>query len=310
MSRIYLDYYTDGFISLNFVLASSRNTFIDAGKVKVMIYNMHDFSIFEKYHFLDQYGIVDAEGFIRNEDTGERYPLSSIHLSAFSQLEDVYALSTDKRLQFKYNEEDIFDPSDIRFYVPSLNIRYPYTAAQYVNDYLVKLMDTGEYDAVIHIFDSDNVFSIIGQSEEVISTMTGLDIESLNYDDQDIRVFEDYLTTYEMDGNEYYNSSKYPMTSPYFYQFAHFSEVDDDKLNFPTSCLNGTRVVISSDHEDVFSRYLKDNGLSVMKSEIDKSEDNNHQAFNIADISDEERDELIHRLSRFLNLYVSYKKTT
>ena len=109
--------------------------YIENDTVKVALVNEYDLKFFEWFHYLAPGSTFDecmAE--LKNiaSDAELSAALHAVDLSEFSRLsdvsiDDVKILATNRRLQFKIDEHDIFGAGDRRYYVPSINEKLPLT---------------------------------------------------------------------------------------------------------------------------------------------------------------------------------------
>ncbi len=69
------------------------------------------------------------------------------------QVDSHRILDSYHKMSFKLDERDIFPPSDYRYYVSGINIKYPLTFGQ---AYYSQFMESyNNSSALVHIFDDD-----------------------------------------------------------------------------------------------------------------------------------------------------------
>lgn len=284
-------------------------SYIPQDSIKVALINQYDLSFFEWYHYLDPGVTYEEFKTALNKIEGtpiSREDLLNLDLKQFSYLSDVQInglrlFETNKRMSFKVSEEDIFPLSSINYYVPSLNIKYPYSFGQFYNDTFVAGFEV-DASSMVQVFTSGEVFSFELQDKQKLSSFGDIDINS-NFDQVDeCRVFEDYLST---DANGMQNSTKYHIEDPLFYQFAHFVS-DKAQCSIEVSPTFYKDVRVGSD--DKFSRYMQELGLDTLKSEEVVDGSYTTVKFNFESLTDEQKQQFIEDLKKFLRVYVSYKK--
>ena len=147
------------FFQLSSQSGSYDHVFVPKGQLKMTLFNPHDITQFERYHFFDTNGFVkvlttagynvtsgdhfsiqmgqqtdDNPRFFIDEH-GQKKLLADVHLSDYTALSDVYCFSGSDKLKFMYSEKDYFlDVRDRGYYYPTLNWKYPRTEAQLVAD--------------------------------------------------------------------------------------------------------------------------------------------------------------------------------
>ena len=338
-------YTGQGFLVVRFWLDEPRMpSFIGENTIRVALYDQHNIEQFQYYHLLDAYGVVNVYQMYTDEDiygkviSGEgwqivydrkdiseddqqrvrsainvdgrgRVYLQDIDLSKYGFLSSVYLFNQNK-VAFKYNDEHRFPRMDAEYFYPFLNRKYPSTAAQVFEQNLKFGVDTELVSDDFRIFDDTNLFTVdLGDEYEVLSSIGNLKIPVYqNFDDSDeiVRVYEDYLSTFNDGDISGYNELKYDVDDPHIFEFVHFC-------------------ALSSPEKDISA---DDFGLSVDESEIsgntasqflayidDKFEDMDYVPFGQSNSEYQTSSSVTVRitpentsLGDFLKIFVNYKK--
>lgn len=119
--------------------------------------DLSNLQLFNYMHYLDAYGmIISGSGGSEYYDGNKYVPLSSVQLSDYWHLSDVYVLSGNEHLAFKWDEEFRYELSSPMYFYPTLNRKYPFTPAQYMSDSIsISKNSVGDLSAV---FGHDNTF--------------------------------------------------------------------------------------------------------------------------------------------------------
>lgn len=311
----------------------SRPASIDSGTFNVLLHNSKDLTMFKFYHLLDAYGavnckyLVGAGKSIDIPDDGRGWGiyydkkaiddgvalssiqsyyttgsniktwLKDIELSAYDYLSDVYILSGYKGLGFKYDEELRFDVSSDLYYYPTMNLKYPKSAANYVDansDYSSK----GTLSVLDELFGERNLFILNLEDPEQIADKIGkVAVPIIMNDTEDIRVHEDWLDYGEGDLSDLHNYEIYSKDDSRVCKFLHFcGEVDkDSKLEISDSWWCGKTL------EDCLTSCEDSLGVVPLKSEEVSSDYTSRWATVKIDHTTVD-------LSQFLKLYANYKK--
>ncbi len=316
---------------------SSQPAFIPAGAFNVLLHNQHDLTLFKYYHLLDAYGAVNCQFLVGESkaidipDDGRGYGiyydraalsdearlsstesyyidghglrrwLKDLELSAYDHLSDIYILSGYEGLGFKYDEELRFDVSSDLYYYPTMNLKYPKQAADFVNSNTIYSL-AGNLDVLKELFDESNLFILdIDDPDAVADKIGKVAVPIILNDVDDIRVFEDWN-----DANEELTALKnyevYAHDDARAVRFMHFCdsgagvvsaesglEIPDDWWSKQTleSCLQNCEEIsglVPRQSEDLSSDYLT--------------------RWSIVNVSHETVD-----LKRFMKLYVNFKKS-
>lgn len=221
----------------------SIDSSVNKNTVRYLFFNTKDITVFEYYHLLDQYGLInvrygeiDASGHgsvshdgwkfvydtsryskeylesmtrsfysqnLRNMDLGD------VHLSDYDCLSDVYVLQDYNHLAFKYSSEDIFHISAQNYYFPTLNVKYPYTTGQLVYEQ-VNNIDPGtvsDGQSKTDIFGNSEVYIIdFAENKTLIDEIGYVDIPRMYKYDDCVIAFEDYLDASEDQRLDYHDA--------------------------------------------------------------------------------------------------------
>ena len=232
ISAKYTDDFNNGVADLEFIFKiedPSKPAFIDSSTFNILLHNSKDLTMFKYYHLLDAYGAVncrylvgagkeidlpdDGRGwgiYYDKTKTIDGVALSSIEsyytrgsnlknwlkdieLSDYDYLSDVYVLAGYKGLGFKYDEELRFDVSSDLYYYPTMNLKYPKSAANAV-DSTSNHSSEGDLSVLEDIFGENNLFVIDLEDPNAIADKIGkVAIPVMVNDVEDVRVFEDWL---------------------------------------------------------------------------------------------------------------------
>ena len=299
---------------------ADKPIFIDKNTLKLALVDVYNMEFYEWFHLLDEgttredviteLGRLTGTPFTKNE-------LLAIDLSEYNALSDVQVnghriLDTYRKMSFKLDESEIFRLSSLNYYVPSLNIKYPLTIANvYDRNYIQNNIDA---DMLIRIFKQDEVYVLNVQDSNDLSSIEKLIFQNNFFDAiDDVRVYEDYL---EYDSEyEQHIMDKYPLEDPLFYQYAHFAGKDincggssSDGINVPDTSWKNIAVSHKND-DDSFSQFLNEKHLCALHS--GELIDNSYIAstFEWDMLTAEQKDDVISYASKFLRLYMNYKKS-
>lgn len=220
---------TDAVLVLRFFYDSFEYAHVPQNQIKVVLFNVHDLSIFKYCHMLDAHGVVQCkylEEYLESPDidfdgwgicydktkykheelsdllksyyiteSGHKQWLADVELSNYDALSDVYILNGTNRLGFKVDEEIYFDISSDLYWYPTLNISYPRTAADYIaHNSTFQNTDATDLNILSGIYNDYNMFIIdVDDPNELVQNIGQVDIPLMFDDSDDIRVFEDFL---------------------------------------------------------------------------------------------------------------------
>jgi hypothetical protein len=85
---------------------------IEDAEIYVILVDPTELRMFEWYHLMEPTNL-------------KLKSLSTIELSDYNHLSDVYCLSGVDSLAFKYSEEDVYNQTDYRYYYPGYNTKFP-----------------------------------------------------------------------------------------------------------------------------------------------------------------------------------------
>lgn len=261
-----------------------KEAHIPGNRIKCVFYDDRNIKQFEYYHMLDSYGAVNAYEMLKNKSAidyvikgkgwkiiydnskydsdikdkirsfifdgdGVRRYLDSIDLDQYSFLSDVY-LYRDDKLAFKYNEEDMFEYTHSEYHYPFLNRKYPNTVAQYYATHMnFSVNEQSQSDDQLNLFDESNLFILnYDEGERLMSAIGQIAIPVYETENEQIlRVFEDYLDTYNEELSTFdlcgevrvtqvsgYNSDRYADDDPRLFQFAHFTAYSNSGKDIPS----------------------------------------------------------------------------
>lgn len=290
--------------------------FIDTNEIKVILVNEFDLRFFEWYHLLDPGATFEDIVMELNRVHGNpilKEQLLALDLSQYDYLSDVQIsglaiFQTNRRLSFKYSEEDIFELSSNNpsFYIPTLNTTYPMNAAQAFKTMFIDA-NVDNYNNVIEMFNTDEVYQLDVQDAEILSAigLVGIDVNTADAID-DVRVYEDY---YDLDEDGTPNSQKYPLDDPMFYQYAHFSCTDLLSSIISIEVPKRDYINVRVEEDDNFSRFVSNSGLSALHSEDSQHDVAIDNSFDCSDIDAEQLEEAIDKIKSMLRVYMNYKKS-
>lgn len=289
----------------------SKPCYIKKDQIKFAFVNEYDLRMFNYLHYLYPGMTYDAILDIVNNEEMLQQALSVIDFDNFSALSNVSinysgnsigVLSTNTRFAFKASEEELFPPSNQNYYVPSLNLKYPYTYGQY---YKKNFVDVGtNTDKVIQMYSQNEVYVFDVQLSSILSNLGNIIIDAEQNDDC-IRVYEDYLST-DSSNNE--NSFKYLPDDPLFYQFVHFTgtNINEGEINVPD-----TNVYVQQGGSiDKLSEYLNSHNLSGLSNETYNDGSYGITTVNLKNKLDRtDLADFCEKAKDFLRIYMSYSKT-
>ena len=260
---------SSGTLTLKFFFtAGIEDVFVPEDCLRVMLYNTHDLTMFKYYHMLDAHGAVNCRylstliedydkdygswGIVYNKDkyakyneisdlmrsyyvgpSGSKTYLADIELSDYDYLSDIYILQGNKRLGFKYDEELRFDLSNDLYYYPTLNLHYPTRATDFIAyGGAFSFASAGNAAAMADMFNCYNLFIIdLDSPQDVLSSIGQVDIPLIYNDVNDIRAYEDYLST-TVDDDEVgraissvLNCYRYDSGDPRAFRYVHFTSI-------------------------------------------------------------------------------------
>jgi len=338
ISAKYTNDFSHGVVDLEFVFKiedPSKPAFIDSNKFNVLLHNSKDLTMFKYYHLLDAYGavncryLVGAGKEIDLPDDGRGWGiyydktkmiddvalssiesyytrganlknwLKDIELSDYDYLSDVYVLAGYKGLGFKYDEELRFDVSSDLYYYPTMNLKYPKSAANAVesgSNYSSK----GDLSVLEEIFGEHNLFVIDLEDPDAIADKIGkVAISVMVNDVEDVRVFEDWLDYGEGDLSDSHNYEIFSKDDSQICKFIHFcgDEMPSSEISISDEWWQKKTV------EECLDKCESELGLHVRASE---SEANDHTS----QWTTVKIDHTTVDLSQFLKLYANYKKNS
>lgn len=120
---------------------------VKRGDGYTIYYRGHKFTEEELMHKLRSY----------YEYKAQLVPLSSVDLSQYDSLSDVYILQGDARLQFKVDEEFRYELEHPSYFYPTVNAKFPATPAQYALQ-MTSVKNNAAVDLLAGLFGQDNLF--------------------------------------------------------------------------------------------------------------------------------------------------------
>lgn len=197
---------------------SEKENFIPAKQLRLLLFNPTYLEAFNKYHLFDIYGvifvndlnnpIVDKVGenwYISYgkerfsigpyyiDKKGHKHALSSIDFNDQNALSDTYIVQSYDKLNFKYDEQMIYDITSDMYYYPSVNVKYPYTPGTYLQDSgYVQQFDGSMLDDV---FDESNYY--VFRIDDPTSMANKIGNVSIGIEAREAEVwmaFEDYIS--------------------------------------------------------------------------------------------------------------------
>ena len=245
---------SDAVLALRFFYDSFEYAHVPQNQIKAVLFNVHDLSIFKYCHMLDAHGAVQCkylEEYLESPDidfggwgicydkskykheelsdllksyyvteSGHKQWLADVELSNYNALSDVYILNGIDRLGFKVDEEIYFDISSDLYWYPTLNISYPRTPADYIaTNSTFQNNDATDLNILSGIYNDYNMFIVdVDDPNKLVENIGQVDIPVIYDDTDDIRVFEDFLST---DENGIPNYSKYDNGDSRILEFVH-----------------------------------------------------------------------------------------
>jgi len=313
-------------------MKKAEQTYVRKNQIKVLLYNPNDLTMFKYFHYLDAYGAVNvydgrldipsdipfANGSVKfvydkkkyeelnmtavirsyfEDEAGVKRFLTgptAIQLSDYTCLSDVYILRGTRGLQMKYSDEDIFDFNNNHYYYPTLNVKYPKTAGDFVSSPSCLFENQAKENLLSGIFGENNLYILdLADPSQIVSRLGRVEIP-VAYDDADCfrcfeseTVFEDGSCVSDM----YHN---YDVEDSRTMQYVRFDEFSKD---------GSTRSYISHAFEDNYETSAFVNAISSVTLPRFSEAVENHQIESVkfdvknADFSD------------LMKLYVNYKKS-
>ena len=279
----------DGILTVKFLKNVTRKLFIPYRTVDCLILNGDDIRMFEKYHFLDEHGCIT--GNIDGDDPrtfGDIY-LSGEHLSNYNALSDVPYLSGQDNLTFKYDESPIFKKGTMMYYYPGDNSCYPYSLRYGYGGSFLDFSNNSD------IFGQDNLFIIKCDKDSLLTSFGNVDIPLLYNDTNSIRVIEDFLSD---DFQE-----DYDVVDARIMEYAKIFENTSSDME-KVEAFEISTTLNPTDFEFELGRLWEDTFICPMKVEQTTTSD----IAETVDFSSKSLETCMEKLSKFLNIYVNYKK--
>lgn len=255
-------------------------TFVPEGQLQAVFLDTRNLDVFNYFHYLNAYGAVrvidyfktfeelqkwrethgdgwviardvpapseeDLENSLRTyyEYRGRNVPLSSVDLSEFDSLSDVYILQGSRRLQFKVDEDFRYELSSPSYFYPTVNAKFPVTPAQYAAE-RTTFREGAQTSSLNSVFGERNVFMFdFERPDDVLASFGRVDIPDAADPAECALAYEDYLDP--ADGlSGFRNCDLYAETDPRVMQFMQFaadgvSAEEGYEIDIPDGVLSG-----------------------------------------------------------------------
>lgn len=216
-------------LNVRFILEDGvdpNHVYVAKNTINVILYTTTDLHTFNYYHYLDAYGVINTlngkidvpddvigdhwtfkydPDKIKDEiglssdlnkyildNNGEKHYITDNELDKYNYLSDVYALQTNRRLSFKYSEEDIFPFDSENYYFPSLNVKYPKVLGEFITSPSCQLEKAARIVDLSNVFTDRNLFILDLYDYDVSSNFGRVEIELLLDDPDSLEGFEKY----------------------------------------------------------------------------------------------------------------------
>ena len=307
-------------LSVNFMIdttISNRNSiYIDKNDLTFIVYNKHDLRIYEAYSLIDpkpQISVINGIPVALGSD-GNFISASDIDLYNYSNLDEIPFLSgVDNPVDFKYQENVIFDVTDSRYFRPGSNDKFPVTPVHLLH--LVSNSDCIELFGLIgdpdknnanifqNLFNNNNLFA---NKLNYINIKTDignmeLSVNSTNEYNDAIRVTEEYA----QDSHLY--ASDDPRIANYF--------IMDESILHNTELLRNNLNEIELQLSDYIDYILNNDMVGFVNNKLSsaiygRGTENNiigevyymNYDFDNLNLSADQ----INDISKFANIYVNY----
>ena len=238
-------------------------TFIAEQLLQIVLLDTKNLEIFNYFHYLDTYGVLRVIDYFKSieeinanrikygdgwkiyhagynfseeelmnklksyyEYRNKMIPLSSVDLSQYNCLSDVYILQGSRKLAFKQDESFRYELSHPGYFYPTINAKFPMNPTQYMMQYT-----SFKEDIIIenqqNIFNNNNLFILdIENTQTILSSIGKIDIPIILDDSEYIFAYEDYLDINEDNINNIRNCDLYDNTDSYVLQFIQFEAND------------------------------------------------------------------------------------
>ena len=127
------------------------------------------------------------------EYTNRMVPLSSVDLSQYDCLSDVYILQGSRRLQFKADEDFRYELDHPGYFYPTVNAKFPMNPAQYAMQ-MTSFKDNAASDMLVGLFGQNNLFLLdMEDPAATLGNMGRIDIPILLDDQEYVLAYEEYM---------------------------------------------------------------------------------------------------------------------
>lgn len=264
----------------------TKPTFVVEGLITCMVFNYDDLRRFRFYHYMDALGKV-KDGKING------IPLSAIELSSYTTLSSVPGLSGYSNLDFKYDEEQIFNRLDDQWYYPGMNTTFPFRTINLI-DFLTTAGDStlsgGTESILSGAFSGENLFLNQLENDNIINSIGEMYLPIINNPNncECILAFEDYIQ----------NISKYNTKDPRVLEYVNFCSGLTPTTSAAISVDIPIEYISANDADGFASKYLS--SYIILQSEA------NDEKLDIGvQVYDPTNDI---KLAEYLNLYMNYVK--
>lgn len=266
---------------LRFTFIVNGQWLIKENEFYIAIFNPNELRMYQWYHLFEPVNI-------------DQNSLDYIDLTKYDSISSISALSGYDSLAFKYSEQDIFEPGDIRYYYPGYNTKYPIRQCDLldimkddinvINQYLKYTNQTDTYIIQLNSLDD------LKQLKQVV-------IPYQIIDNQTIIGYEDYLSS-DDNFNNIYN---YDKSSVKMLQYSIITENSESVIVELSNYLQKTSAssYLSIEIDNIKNNY----GVEpiFVEQEHNISYENNY-IYNI-NLSN------IHEIDKFNKIFIQYDKT-
>lgn len=294
--------YYNGSLDIKFQKSQNINMFIPYRTVDCVVLNSEDIRMFERYHYIDEKCCIndnisiDINGKEVDPRTyvvdGDRIiNLSGFYLSSYNALSDIPFMSGDQNLTFKYDESPIFEKGTKMYYLPGFNTSYPQKMRDTYTGSLTDFRQSSD------LFDQKNLFIVKCDSDSLLSSFGKINIPLLYTDTNAIRVFEEFLS------GDF--QSEFDSVDIRTIQSSKLYENDETKWD-DINNYTLTATLNPNDYSEETDKIWRVCSICPMKVESGAlTESSESIVFKASDLK-----EYIRKLSKFLNIYVNYKKNS
>ena len=141
-------------------------------------------------------------------------PLSSVDLSQYDCLSDVYILQDSRRLQFKVDEDFRYELDHPGYFYPTINAKFPMNPAQYAMQ-MTSFKENAASDMLVGLFGQNNLFLLdMEDPAATLGNIGRIDIPILLDDQEYAFAYEDYMDYAEGELSTRRNCDLYDVSDP------------------------------------------------------------------------------------------------